>query len=139
MKKVTFESWVSSFVEKLSDYFNLSGWVITVVYSDEDNGGTYATMDTDSTYQFAVLTIYCRARKEFAEGEIDKIVMALVHETVHILLDPFHEHAIPFLSPSSSPVFMKILEQQTQKLAMVFLKSLPPKPDPTEAQKWQAQ
>jgi hypothetical protein len=51
--------------------------------------------------------------------------MALVHELVHLFLDPFHDTILSFLSPSTTPAFMEILEQQTQKLTMVFLKTLP--------------
>ncbi len=51
--------------------------------------------------------------------------MAMVHEVVHILVDPFHEAMIPFLSPSTTPHFIETLEQQTQRLTMVFLKTLP--------------
>ena len=30
MKKVTYASWVTSFVERMADYLNLPGWIITI-------------------------------------------------------------------------------------------------------------
>ena len=52
--------------------------------------------------------------------------MALVHEIVHIFLDPFQDFMHPHLSITTTPAFVGMLENQTQKLTMVFLKSLPP-------------
>jgi hypothetical protein len=127
MKKQTYEGWVTAFVERLSDYFNLSGWIINVVYSDADKGDTYATADISSPYQFVTLTMYKKSKEDFDSGDPAMLVLAIVHEIVHILLDPFHAWIHPHLSLTTTPLFMDILEQQTQKITMVFLKTLPKK------------
>jgi hypothetical protein len=129
----TYESWVSSFVAGLADHFNLHGWTIRVKHKSEAApekalGGseTYAEIEVNSTYMYANLFLYPLGKKDFEAGEMDQLVMALVHELVHIFLDPFQEQMVPHLSNATSSAFMNILEQQTQKLTMVFLKTLPP-------------
>src|SRR5208283_416958 len=56
---------------------------------------------------------------------LDQLVMAVVHELVHIFLDPFQDQMHPHLSMTTTPAFMDILEQQTQKLTMQFLRLAP--------------
>jgi len=129
MKKITYESWVTSFVERLSEYFNLAGWTLRIKYQDknEEHKGcdTYAEIEVNSTYLFANLVLFPQGKKDFETGNIDQLAMAIVHELVHIFLDPFQDQMHPHLSLSSTPAFMDILEQQTQKLTMVLLKNFP--------------
>jgi hypothetical protein len=123
-----YESWVSSFVERLSDYFNLAGWTIRIKYKSEPDAeqNTYAEISVNSTYLFANLFIYPQGKKDFEAGETNQLIMALVHELCHIFVDPFHDWAGHHISETTAPAFVQILEQQTQKLTMVILKSLPP-------------
>ena len=125
-KPKTFEEWVTTFVERLSDYFNLAGWSINITYQ-EDNAkdGAYAENKLNSPYMHSTLILYPQAKKDFESGEMDKLVMAIVHELTHIFLDPLHDFVLPYLSQTTTPLFADILEQRTQKLTMVFLKNLP--------------
>lgn len=129
MKKITYESWVASFIERLSDYFNLAGWEILIEYSDKpsehEDGNVYAQISMETDYQMATMTLFPAAKEDWVSGNTRRLVARLVHELTHIFLDPFKDAMLPFLSPSSTPAFMSITEQQTQKLTMVFLKSLP--------------
>ena len=54
------------------------------------------------------------------------IVLATVHELVHVFLDPFQDFARPHLSATTTPFFMNIVENTTQRLTMLILKQLPP-------------
>lgn len=122
----SYETWVSSFVKNLCEYFNLAGWSIAVEFEDGPGPeGQYADNEVNSDYMFSTMTFYKPSKVDFENGEMDRLTMSVVHETVHILLDPFHDHIAPFLSPVSSSNFSGVLENQTQKLTMVFLKSLP--------------
>jgi hypothetical protein len=122
----SYETWVSSFVKNLCEYFNLAGWNIKVEFVDENGKDSqYADNEINSAYMFSTMTFYKPSRVDFENGELDRLTMAVVHEIVHIFLDPFHDSVCPFLSQVSSPEFSKMLETQTQKLTMVFLKSLP--------------
>ena len=125
MKKTAYERWVIQFVERLKDYFNLAGWTVGVEFSDEEKGESYAEITVNSVYQTASLHVYKQTKLDFEAGHIATLTMGLVHEIVHIFLDPFQDHAHNFLSISSTPAFMNIVENTTQKLTMVFLKSLP--------------
>ena len=126
MKNLSYESWVTQFVENLSEYFNLGGWNIHIDYEDEPSkDGCYASNDINSPYQFSTITLYQHSREDFESGEQDLLVMSIVHELVHIFLDPFQDYMHPHLSITTTPLFMSTLEQQTQKLTMVFLKTLP--------------
>jgi len=126
----TYESWMTQFVENLASFFNLAGWTIKIKYNEEEethNGcETYAEIEVNSPYLFATVIILPQGKKDFEAGNLDQLVMAVVHELVHIFLDPFQDQMHPHLSMTTTPAFMDILEQQTQKLTMVFLKSLPP-------------
>ena len=126
MKNLSYESWVAQFVENLSEYFNFAGWSFHVEYNDDDSkDGCYGDNNINTPYQFSTITLYKQSKLDFESGERDLLVMAVVHEMVHIFLDPFHDYITPHLSPTSAPHFMNTLEQQTQKLTMVFLKTLP--------------
>ena len=135
MKKLTYEQWVSSFVENLKEHFNLQSWTFRLVFSDkEDSDDAYARTGFNSAYLYATVTFYKPAKTDFETGEFDRLIMATVHELAHVFLDPFHDFSTPYLSKIMSPVFMETLEQQTQKLTMVFLKtipknSIPPRPN----------
>jgi hypothetical protein len=125
-KPLTYEKWVTKIVENVATYFDFSGWRITVEsHNDEDKGSTYAEASINSAYQFAVVHLYKQAYKEFSEGKTELLVMSIVHELVHVFIDPFHAWAEPHLSQITTPQFMNIVEQQTQKLTMVILKNLP--------------
>ena len=128
MKKVTYERWLTKLVENLSDYFNLSGWTICLEFSnEEDRKGSYADNAINSPYLYSTITFYQKSRSDFDAGKLDYLIKAAVHEMVHIFLDPFHDYMHPHLSLTTTPLFMNTLEEQTQKLTMVFLKTLPKK------------
>ena len=128
MKRSAYESWVVGFVENLSDYFNLSGWTILVEFSEaEDKIGTYAENDINSLYMYSTLTFYRQSRLDFEAGEMDHLITAVVHEMVHIFVDPFRDWMHPHLSLTTTPLFMGTLENQTQKITMVVRKTLPKK------------
>ena len=129
MKNLSYESWIRQFVENLSEYFDLAGWTIKIDFSeDEDDGkkGTYADNCINSQYLHSLITFYRQCRLDYESAELDNLITAVVHELVHIFLDPFQDYMHPHLSITTTPLFMNTLEQQTQKLTMVFLKTLPP-------------
>ena len=130
-KPLTYEEWVREFLSRLSSYFDLAGWTARVVFSDEEKEKTYAETSIDSSYQHVTIRVYKTAKEDFESGNMATLTMGLVHECVHVFLDPFHSLMVPHLSEVTSPYFMNILEQQTQKLTMVFLKNLPKNLIPT--------
>ena len=124
-KPLSYEKWVTKFLSNVAKHFNLRGWTAIIEFSDEAKGKSYAEASINSNYQHITIYVYKSAKRDFESGKMDTLVMALVHELVHVFLDPFHEFSNPHLSEITSPFFMNILEQQTQKLTMVFLKTLP--------------
>lgn len=130
MKNLSYESWITQFVENLSEYFNLAGWRISLEFSEdqdvsEEGNLVAASISVTSDYQMAVITVSPPLQAEFERGEFRQIVQSLVHEMVHIFLAPLQEHTTPHLSQVTAPLFMKIVEQQTQRLTSVILKNLP--------------
>lgn len=125
----TYEGWVTTFIENLQEYFDLPSWRLKIEFYDLEKDDSYAETSVNSTYYSATLKMYKQSKLDFEENSVeamDRLSMSLVHELVHLFLDPFHEKISPFLSENTAPDFMRVLEQQTQKLTMVFLKSLPP-------------
>jgi hypothetical protein len=122
---ISFENWVTEFIGNLCGYFDLAGWSVEVKFPDQPKDDNYAENRINGTYLHSTISVYPEAREDFDSGDMDRLVLAVVHELVHILLDPFHAAILPFLSPSTTPAFMETLEQQTQRLTMVFLKNLP--------------
>lgn len=122
---LTYEQWVPEFLSRVAGHFNLRGWTLIVDFSDEEKGNSYAEATINSNYQFITVHVFAPAKRDFESGKMNVLVMALVHELVHVFLDPFHDFANPHLSETTTPYFMNILEQQTQKLTMVILKTLP--------------
>ncbi len=123
---ISFEKWVIKFVGNLCEHFDLAGWTVQVKFPEEESKDScYAENSINGAYLGSTISIYPVAKRDFESGEIERLVMALVHDIIHILVDPFHESMLPYLSPSTTPFFMETLEQQTQRLTMVFLKTLP--------------
>lgn len=125
----TYEGWVTTFIENLQEYFDLQSWRLKIEFYDLEKDDSYAETSVNSTYYSATLKMYKQSKLDFEENSVeamDRLSVSLVHELVHLFLDPFHEKISPFLSENTAPDFMRVLEQQTQKLTMVFLKSLPP-------------
>lgn len=130
-----FEQWVSEAVKRLAGYFNFSGWRIEVAFKDEskDNSDTFGTSEgivyaethVDSAYMTVHVTLYQPAKDDFENNRLDHLAMGLTHELVHVFLDPFRVFATPHLSDTTSPFFADMVENQTQKLTMVFLKTMP--------------
>jgi hypothetical protein len=120
-----YEQWVSEFLSRVGSHLNLNGWAIGVEFPEEGKGNSYAEATINSNYQHVLVHVYPPAKRDFDSGQMKTLVMALVHELVHVFFDPFHEFSNPYLSEITSPFFMNILEQQTQKLTMVILKTLP--------------
>lgn len=121
-----FETWVTKLVGNLCEHFDLAGWTVQVKFPPEESKDScYAENAINGVYLGSTISVYPTAKRDFEAGETERLIMALVHEVVHILVDPFHEAMLPFLSPSTTPSFMETLEQQTQRLTMVFLKTLP--------------
>ena len=121
-----FETWVTKLVGNLCEHFDLAGWTVQVKFPDQESKDScYAENAINGDYLWSTISVYPTAKRDFDAGETERLAMALVHEIIHILLDPFHESMLPFLSPSTTPSFLETLEQQTQRLTMVFLKTLP--------------
>jgi hypothetical protein len=120
-----YENWIKSLIGKIAEHFNFGGWMIGVEFSDKEKGDSYAETTINSNYQTATIHVYSPAKRDFDAGKMEILLTAMVHELVHIFLDPFHDFASPHLSETTSPFFMNIVEQQTQKLTMVLLKTLP--------------
>ncbi len=129
MKKLTYEGWVSSFIEHLFQHFDFVGWEIKIEHekqpAKERNGDVYASINVEPIYQMAVITCYPEVKSDFDKGNMADMVQRLTHEVVHVFLAPFQDFIEPHLSEVTAPYFTKVLEQQTQKLTMVFLKTLP--------------
>lgn len=125
MKKLTYEEWVVALVTNMCGHFDFGGWNLDVKFSDVEKGDSYAEATINSTYQIMTIHVFKRAKEDFEAKNMDILTMALVHELVHAFLDPFHAFVHPYLSETTTPYFMNILEQQTQKLTMVILKTLP--------------
>jgi hypothetical protein len=123
---MTYESWITQFVEQLSEYFNLQGWIWKLDFSDEEHPeGAYAATSFNAAYQYANVTFYRQSKEDYESGELERLVLAVIHELTHAFLNPFHDFVEPYLSKTTEPFFVNMLETQTQKLTMVFLKQLP--------------
>ena len=131
MRKKSFERWVTEFIANLADYFNLDGWRFTLEHNNEDpescdNGNLeYAHIDITHPYMMATIRVNSLAKKDYKDGDIQRLVSLLTHEVVHVFLSPFQDWMQPHLSTITAPIFHKDVENQTQKLTMVFLKTLP--------------
>jgi hypothetical protein len=131
--EVGFEQWVSAAVKNLAGYFNFSGWRIEVAYKDESKdsetcgtseGCVYAETHVDSAYMTVHITLYKQAKDDFDGGNFNQLSLGLTHELVHVFLDPFCTFTQPHLSDTTAPFFCDMTENQTQRLTMVFMKTM---------------
>jgi len=73
----------------------------------------------------ATISVSPKMKEDFDSGNLQQIVQSLVHEFVHIFLAPLQDHIQPHLSATTAPLYMKVVEEQTQRLTSVFLKTIP--------------
>ena len=85
---LTYEKWVKKLVENLASYFDLAGWTLQVEFHEEEKGTSYAENSINSTYLGSTIHVYPPAKKDFDSGNIDRIVMAMTHELVHLFTIP---------------------------------------------------
>jgi hypothetical protein len=133
--KMSFEDWTTEALGRLAGYFNLDGWRLEVEYQEKEEtlsigtsaslGVVYAKTYVDSTYQAIHVILYKQAKYDFETGNFEQLATGLTHELVHVFLDPLNDFSAPFLSETTAPFFQDILERQTQKLTMIFLKTMP--------------
>ena len=122
-----FEQWVRGFCENIASHLDLAGWRVELDFSVADSNDDFVTAKTKilGPYKQVILTVYPVLRTWFEAGDIERIVGILVHEFVHILLDPFDDWIAPHLSTTTAPLFIDTLERQTQTITMILLKTLP--------------
>src|ERR1017187_1092864 len=136
-----YEAWITSFVTNLSEHLNLAGWRFEIEYSDEaprklaDGNAEYMRIDITYPYLMATLSLSSLVKKDYDEGDFERVTLNLLHEMTHVFLDPFQNWMQPHLSTVTCPIFVKTLEEQTQKLTMVLLKTLPPSVIPPRPKK----
>ena len=124
-RPLSYEKWVTRLVDNVATHLDLAGWVIQVEFSSEEKEDRHADNTINTTYLHSSICFYPPAKRDFDSGHPERVVIAVVHELVHVLLDPLHGWMCPYLSSTTTPFFMETLEQQTQKLTMVLLKTLP--------------
>ena len=122
-----YEQWVRTCCENIASHLDLAGWRVEVDFSGADAKDEYVTAKTKilGPYKQVILTCYPVLKTWFHDGDTERILGILVHEFVHVLLDPFDEWMAPHLSTITAPIFVDVLERQTQTITMILLKTLP--------------
>lgn len=82
-------------------------------------------MQINGDYQMATLIVFPMAKADWEKKNFQVLARRLVHELCHLFFDPMHQWINPHLSETTTPLFIRTLEQQVQKLALVMVKSLP--------------
>ena len=126
---VSYKRWVASLVANLQLHFNLSGWQIGLEfvsnYEDEEDQTVLAHVCADHTYQHATITFTQHTESLFKEKKYDRILLVVVHELVHLFLQPFDTFTTSHLSKITAPIYADIVERATVQITAVILKSLP--------------
>jgi hypothetical protein len=128
MKNKKYEKWATAFVQNLASHLNLSGWRIEVIFCDKtksSNEECAADINVDSSYMFATLRLYPYTKKAYDDWDVNMLKEIFSHEFVHILIDPLYDHALPFLSDVTRPLFTDTLENVTQRFTRIIMRSLP--------------
>lgn len=128
MAESPYQEWTRKLTESLAFHLNLSGWQFFYEWIEPDastDPDEYANISVNSDYLWATIRFKPPAKRDFEAGKYEMVVQAVLHELVHIFLDPFQNWMFDYLSKTTTPLFMSTVEQQTQRLTMVILKTLP--------------
>lgn len=128
----TYKNWVRRTVRNLLDYFFLSHWSIDLCWEKDfsnvdGNTGVVAHIDVSGNYYQAAIHMLPTAQDIYQDGDIDRLVLALVHEFCHILTEPLYEIAVHGVTSSCSNFLETVREQQTQHIAVIVMRNLPKK------------
>lgn len=130
MSKPKFETWVVDVISRLSGVLNLHEWRINVLFNQEDPDdieGTTAWTNIDHRYLSSYIHFTDNAKNMWTEGRMIPLRECVVHEMVHILLNPLHDFAKQAASPLTTDHLTDILEQTTQKVTRIVIEQLPTK------------
>jgi len=126
----SYKSWVEDLVARTAGELNLLDWRIRVVFDDPDPEGvedTTAWTNVDARYLTSYIHFTPEAKRLWDEGRMNTLSECVVHEVVHILLNPLHEFGKQGASELTRPFLTDVLEQATQRITRIVIEHLPPK------------
>lgn len=122
----SYKTWVKHLVGKIATNLNLQEWRIEVYFDDaDDEENATAWTCVDSRYLVSHIHFTPVAEAMWKDGEYGILRECLVHEVMHIFLNPLHEFAKKSASPVTENQLTDTLEQTTQRLTRVVMAHLP--------------
>jgi hypothetical protein len=126
----SYKRWVSDVIADVSNELNLQGWRIKVcfdvVYPNNETD-TVCFIDCLSDYYKATIHLTPYAQELWNDENFEVLSECLVHELVHILVDPVYQFAKKQTSEITFPFLTTMNEQTTQRITRVLLQFLPKK------------
>lgn len=126
----TYKRWVEDLVANVARELNLHDWGIDVYLDDPDPDGdenTVAWTCIDVRYLHCWIHFAPKAKGYWNEGRMDILSHTVVHEVVHILLKPIQRFGYDAVSDQTRPHLVDAVEQTTQRITRILMKSLPKK------------
>lgn len=126
----SYEKWCNEFVGYVVNELNLSDWGFHVSYDDPDPDGEtecLAWTHVDSRYLTAYIHFTPFHHQCWQAKQYHTAAFTIVHEIVHILVDPLHKFALPTTSEMTRPQLTDLVEQSVQRISRIVMKRIPKK------------
>jgi len=126
----SYKSWVRNLVANVSAELNLQGWRIDLCWEKDypdGNDSVVAHVEVMSDYYKASIHFTPYAEEIWKEGRVEVLGECIVHELVHILVDPVYQIAKKSSSEVTFPYLTSMNEQTTQRITRIVMQLLPPK------------
>lgn len=127
----SYKSWVEDLVARTAGELNLLDWRIRVIFDDpspdDETSSTLGYTCVDARYLSSTIHFTPYSKEMWDEGRMETLSECVVHEIVHILLNPLHEFGKQAASDLTKPYLTDVLEQATQRITRIVIEHLPPK------------
>lgn len=127
-----FRDWVVAAVSLVRQWFGLERYDVRIDASPilpQETRGADADMvfsvQSDPSYRWVVLTVYEFAWELWRQREFDLLLRSVVHEWVHVLVEPLAQRAWQAVPPVGADAFTDTLESVVEALTAVII-SHPP-------------
>jgi len=121
----TYEKWCDDFVGHIVNDLNLCDWGFHITYDDPDPDGDencLAWTQVDSRYLTAYIHFTPLHHDHWKNKRYQTAAFTIIHEIVHILVDPLHKFAMKSTSELTHPHLVDLVEQSVQRISRIVMK-----------------
>jgi len=114
---------IIEYCSKIREYLRLDEWEADIVFYDFDKEDILAEICILESYLHCIIRVNEElTAKIIKENETEKLIDGLIHEFIHIIIDPLYRLAIDAQNNSTMPFLEEKREQAVCRVTGIILK-----------------